>query len=56
MIAPARTGSDKSNNTAVKMTDHGNNGVFSAFCFLVRIFKIVAMKLAAPKIDLAPAK
>lgn len=56
VIAPANTGSDSSRSTAVRITDQGNNGVLSAFCFFVRIFRIVAMKFAAPKIDLAPAR
>lgn len=56
VIAPASTGSESSRSTAVRITDHGNRGVLSAFCFFVRIFRIVAIKLAAPKIDLAPAK
>lgn len=56
VIAPASTGNDRSNRMAVKITDHGNSGVLSAFCFFDRIFKIVAMKFAAPRIDLAPAK
>lgn len=56
VIAPARTGRDNSNKIAVRSTDHGNNGVFSDFWFFDRIFVTVAMKLAAPRIDLAPAK
>lgn len=56
VIAPARTGRDKSSSTAVRITDHGNRGVLSAFSFFVRIFRIVAIKFAAPRIDLAPAR
>lgn len=56
VIAPASTGNDNSKRIAVKITDHGKRGVLSAFCFFDRIFKIVAIKLAAPKIDLAPAR
>lgn len=56
MIAPASTGKDNNNKMAVRITDHGNSGVLSAFCFFDRIFKIVAIKLAAPRIDLAPAR
>ena len=55
-MAPASTGNDKRRRIAVNKTDHGNNCVFSAFCFFVRIFRMVAMKLAAPRIDLAPAR
>lgn len=56
MIAPASTGRDKSRRIAVSRTDQGNNKVFSDFCFLGRILVTVEMKLAAPRIDLAPAK
>lgn len=56
VIAPAKTGNDKSNKTAVISTDHGNIGVLSGLRLIGRIFTIVAIKLIAPKIDLAPAK
>lgn len=55
-MAPARTGRDSRRRIAVSSTDHGNNGVFSVFWIFVRILDTVAIKLAAPRIDLAPAK
>ena len=56
MIAPASTGRDSSKRIAVKITDQGNNGIISDFCGLGRILITVAIKLAAPRIDLAPAR
>lgn len=55
-MAPASTGRDSKRRMAVNNTDQGKRGVFSVFWDLVRILDTVAMKLAAPKIDLAPAK
>jgi len=37
------------------MTDQTNNGKFSKDIFLFRIFKMVVMKLMAPKIEDTPA-
>ena len=56
VMAPARTGRDKRRSRAVRITDQGKSGVLSPPCFFARIFKMVAMKLAAPKMDLAPAR
>lgn len=56
VIAPASTGKDKSNKIAVIKTDHTNNGIRSKYIASARIFKIVEIKLIAPKIDLAPAR
>lgn len=56
VIAPAKTGKDRRRRTAVRITDQGKSGVLSAFCFLARMLRIVAMKFAAPRIDLAPAR
>lgn len=56
VIAPASTGRDNRSKMAVKITDHGNNGILSPFCFLLRILRIVVMKLAAPRMELAPAR
>ena len=56
VIAPARTGSDKSSKTAVIKTDHTNKGVSISDITPVRIFKIVVIKLIAPKILETPAK
>ena len=51
VIAPARTGKDRSKRIAVIITDHGNREVFSDLWNLIRIFRMVAMKFAAPRID-----
>ena len=56
MIAPARTGSDKSRSTAVTNTDHTNKGVVDKVIPGVRMLKIVVIKFTAPRILLAPAK
>lgn len=56
VIAPAKTGRDNNNKIAVSKTDHGNIGTLSGLLVDNRIFTIVAIKLAAPKMDLAPAK
>ena len=56
VIAPANTGNDNNNNTAVILTDQQNNGNRCIVLPGARIFKIVVMKLIAPKIDDAPAK
>jgi len=56
VIAPARTGKDKSSKIAVKNTDHTNRGVRSHVIPTVRILIIVVIKLIAPKIDETPAR
>lgn len=56
VIAPASTGRESSNSTAVTRTDHTNSGIVSRFTDDVRMFIIVEMKLIAPKIDEAPAR
>lgn len=56
VIAPARTGKDKSKRRAVIPTDHTNKGICSRDILAVRILIIVVMKLMAPKIDEAPAR
>jgi len=56
VIAPARTGKDKSNRIAVKSTDQTNNGVASNPMDEDRMFIIVVIKLMAPKIEETPAK
>jgi hypothetical protein len=56
VIAPAKTGRDKSNNTAVIITDHTNKGVRSHVIPGVRILIIVVIKLIAPRIDDTPAR
>lgn len=56
VIAPAKTGNDKSNRIAVINTAQANNGVRSKNIPSVRIFPKVLIKLTAPKIDEIPAK
>lgn len=56
MIAPARTGSLNSNNTAVITTDQTNKGTRSSLSPLDRILMTVVIKLSAPIIDLTPAR
>ena len=56
VIAPASTGNDNSNNTAVINTAHANNGIRSINIPKTRRFPNVLMKFTAPKIDLTPAK
>jgi len=56
VIAPANTGRDKSNSTAVIRTAHVNRGIRSNTIPKTRRFPTVEIKLTAPKIDLTPAK
>lgn len=56
VMAPANTGRDRRRRIAVRITDHGNIGILLGFCFLDRMLIIVAMKFAAPRMDLAPAR
>lgn len=56
VIAPASTGRDRRRSRAVRIIDQGKRGVLSPFCFLFRMFRMVEIKLAAPRIDLAPAR
>lgn len=56
VIAPAKTGKDKSKRMAVINTDHTNKGIRSIVIPIDRMFKIVVIKLIAPKIDDAPAR
>jgi len=56
VIAPARTGRDSRSNTAVIRTDHTNSGTSSIVDFGGRIFRMVVMKLIAPRIEDTPAK
>lgn len=55
-MAPARTGRDKSNKIAVMNTDQTNKGTISNFMLIGRMFRMVVIKLMAPKIEEAPAK
>jgi hypothetical protein len=56
VIAPAKTGKDKSSKIAVIKTDHTNKGIWSIGIPGLRIFSTVEIKLIAPKIEEAPAK
>ncbi len=56
VIAPANTGRDSNNKTAVIKIDHTNNGIESNVIEVERIFTIVVIKLIAPRIEEAPAK
>ena len=56
MIAPARTGNERSKRIAVRSTDHTKRGISSIVIPSPRIFMIVVIKLALPKILLTPAK
>lgn len=56
MIAPANTGRDRSRRMAVIITDHTNSGMESRFMDKGRMFRIVVMKLMAPRIEDTPAR
>jgi len=56
VIAPARTGSDKSKSVAVIITAHVYNLLNSIFSLATHKLKNVVIKFKAPKIDLVPAK
>jgi len=55
-MAPAKTGKDNNNKTAVILTAQQNKGNRCIVLPGDRMFMIVVMKLIAPKIDEAPAK
>lgn len=56
VIAPARTGRDRSNRMTVILTAQTNKGIRSRRKPFHRIFATVVIKLIAPKIDEIPAK
>lgn len=56
MIAPAKTGNDKSRRTTVIVTAHTNRGIRSSCNPCHRILITVEIKFTAPKIDEAPAR
>ena len=56
VIAPAKTGRDKSKRIAVIIIDQTNNGIWSNLIVLIRMLIIVEIKLIAPRIDEIPAK
>jgi hypothetical protein len=56
VIAPAKTGKDRSNKTAVIKTDQANKGIRSKIIPNARKLPSVLIKFTAPKIELTPAK
>lgn len=54
-MAPAKTGRERSNKIAVIIIDQAKRGSLSKEIFLWCIFKIVEIKLIAPKIEDIPA-
>jgi len=56
VIAPAKTGKDNRRRIAVISTDHTNKGIESKVREEERIFRMVVMKLMAPRIEEAPAR
>jgi hypothetical protein len=56
VIAPANTGKDNNNKTAVITTDQTNKGIRSKVIPLDRILITVVIKFTAPKIEEIPAK
>jgi hypothetical protein len=56
VMAPAKTGNDKSNRIAVITTDQTNRGMRSKVIPLERILIVVVIKFTAPRIDDTPAK
>jgi len=56
VIAPAKTGKDRKSKKAVIKIDQTINGNLCMDKPGARIFKIVVIKLIAPKIEEAPAK
>jgi len=56
VIAPARTGKDNNNKTAVTITAHPNNANLCNLIPGLLIFNIVVIKLIAPSKLLTPAK
>lgn len=56
VIAPANTGKDRSNSTAVTKTAQQKRGIRSSFMPYARKFIIVVIKLTAPRMEEIPAK
>jgi hypothetical protein len=56
VIAPANTGKDNRSRTTVIKIDHTNKGIKFSFITGDRMFKIVVIKLIAPRILDTPAK
>jgi hypothetical protein len=56
VIAPAKTGNDNNNNTAVTITDHPNNANLCNLIPGLLIFNIVVIKFIAPSRLLTPER
>ena len=56
VIAPAKTGSERSNRKAVISIDQTNKGILCMVMPGARMLNIVVMKFMASRIDEAPAK
>jgi len=56
VIAPAKTGSDKTNKKTVTKIVHTNKLICSKEIELLRKFLVVVIKLIPPKIELTPAQ
>ena len=56
VIAPAKTGNESNNSTAVTKIDQTNKGILCKVIPGARIFIMVVIKFAAPRIEDAPAK
>ena len=56
VIAPANTGRDNSNKTAVTRMDQTKRGILCKVMPGALILKIVVIKFIAPSIEEAPAK
>jgi hypothetical protein len=56
VIAPAKTGKERSNSNTVIKTDQTNRGIRSKDMLGLRMLIIVDIKLIAPRIEDAPAK
>ena len=56
VIAPAKTGNDRSKRITVSVTAHTNRGIRSSRIPFHRIFTTVVMKLIAPRMEEAPAR
>jgi hypothetical protein len=56
VMAPANTGRESNNKTAVTITDHTNKEIRSNSIVRFRMFKVVQRKLIAPRIEEIPAK
>lgn len=56
VIAPARTGRERSRRTVVRKIDHTNNGIRSIVIPGARIFRMVVINFMEAIMDEAPAR